>query len=1176
MKQLFLKLIKVFLFIALAVLIILLILGIVFRLDWPWWMGIVLAAGLAGCGAGGLFIRKIWLRRREQRFVQQIVEQDTASLQKLSAREQAQLQDLQEKWKEAIAALKRSHLKKQGNPLYVLPWYMVIGESGSGKTTALQSARLSSPFVEVNRTSGISGTRSCDWWFFEQAIVIDTAGRYSIPVDEGRDKEEWQKFLNLLAKYRRREPLNGLLITIAADKLLDARPEILEDDGTAIRRRIDELIRVLGVTFPLYVLVTKCDLIQGMTQVCDHLPEKSLDQAMGFINQDLSKDVAAVQDRAFASIGDRLREHRLLLIHQLDPKAQDPALLIFPEELERLRPGLDIFLKRIFQANPYQETPVLRGLFLSSGRQEGTPFSHFLQGLGLMAEREVLPGTSRGLFLHDLFARILPKDRGLFAPTQRSVEWSRMTRNLGLISWVALMTALCGLLSFSFVMNMKTLRQVSREFSRPAEQGAPVDGDPTGLSALDRFRQTILDVEALNRNWWVPTFGLSESRGLEAGLKDKYCQRFQKAYLTPFDEKLAAEIGAPPDGTASDQAVRGKVSYLVKRINLLKARLDGEELDALKARPQPSTAWTQGSAGKGGESPEARNIIDTLYLYYLVWNSDSGQIEQELRSQQERLQAVLTGEGSNLRWLVNWADATLPAVNRADFWGGGKAPAPDADDHASVAPAFTVKGKEQIDSFLREIEAALPDPMIMAEKKSAFEGWYHQAYMQAWYDFGLSFPHGAASLMTREERRQVATRMAAGTGPYQALLDTMARELEPLSATEQATPPWLLLIYQYQTIREQAVRQDPARQKGILDKVADQGKKLMGSSLEKLQKLEKKVGSLREMTQEARSAAARGYLEYANALAEVSPALTSASLSCQVSAQVYTEEPALGKNPFFSAQRALTKIRASAPGSDPASEMVWKLISGPVDYLWAFVDSETACYLQKQWEEEVLTEIEGICGWKKVQQLILGPDGFVQKFVKGKLEPFIIRSQGRGYCARKVLDRQIPFADSFFSFLNKGTAVVKTVEGNYAVSIRGLPTDANPEAKIKPHATRLELFCESGLQSIVNLNYPIAKTFNWSPESCGEVTFQIDVADFTLTRKYTGDHAFARFLQDFRGGERTFSAREFPEQKAMLDRLGIKYIRARYQFSGQYQSIMALQQNVPTQVPQTIVRCGEQ
>ena len=94
-------------------------------------------------------------------------------------------------------------------------------------------------------------------------------------MDEGRDKEEWQRFLNLLAKYRKKEPLNGLMVAVAADRLLQADAQALEDDGRQIRRRIDELMRVLGSKFPVYVLVTKCDLVQGMTQFCGQLEERA-------------------------------------------------------------------------------------------------------------------------------------------------------------------------------------------------------------------------------------------------------------------------------------------------------------------------------------------------------------------------------------------------------------------------------------------------------------------------------------------------------------------------------------------------------------------------------------------------------------------------------------------------------------------------------------------------------------------------------------------------------------------------------------------------------------------------------------------------------------------------------------------------------------------------------------
>ena len=79
--------------------------------------------------------------------------------------------------------LRDSYLRKRGNPLYALPWYLVIGESGSGKTSAIKNARLSSPLSEIARSAGIAATANFDWWFFEEAIILDSAGRYTIPVD---------------------------------------------------------------------------------------------------------------------------------------------------------------------------------------------------------------------------------------------------------------------------------------------------------------------------------------------------------------------------------------------------------------------------------------------------------------------------------------------------------------------------------------------------------------------------------------------------------------------------------------------------------------------------------------------------------------------------------------------------------------------------------------------------------------------------------------------------------------------------------------------------------------------------------------------------------------------------------------------------------------------------------
>ncbi len=1153
MKQVFLKILKVSLIIGAVLLAILLVFGIVLSIGWPWWVGLFILLGLLGLLFGLMFFRKVWLRRREHRFVNQVVEQDESYLRTLGDKERERSRELQDRWKEAIEALKASHLKKYGNPLYVLPWYMVIGESGSGKTTAIKSARLSSPFAEISRTSGISGTRNCDWWFFDQAIIIDTAGRYAIPVDEGRDKDEWQRFLGLLSKYRRKEPLNGLAVTIAADKLLDSKPEALEEAGRSIRRRIDELMLVLGAKFPVYILVTKCDLVQGMTQFCDNLPDKALDQALGLLNHKLSTDITAFNNSVINTIGERLRDLRLLFVNK--PRSRgvgqgiDPGLLLFPEEFERLKPGLNAFIKGAFQENPYQETPILRGLFFSSGRQEGTPHSHFLRALGLIEEREVLPGTSKGLFLHDLFARILPKDRGLFAPTQRALGWSRLTRNLGLTSWVTVAIAICGLLSFSFVKNLRALRDISHEFSKPPVlQGEML----TDIITMDRFRQIILKVEDQNRNWWIPRFGLNESRNVESKLKGKYCKQLKDGFLVSLDKQMADRMANFSDSTSPD-AIFQHSDHLVKRINLLQALLEGEGLETLQAMSQPSYEPIVLGADQK-LIPEIRQKFADLHLSFLIWRQDPSSLNQEINNLQTWLKHILTLKRTDLNWLAAWVNnnPSFLDLTLGDFWEGSLS----VSDETTVPPAFTVKGKEQIDSFLQEIEAALPDPLIIASQKLEFQRWYSEAYVKAWYNFGDAFSKGRDTLNRREEWQQAAVTMAADQGPYFSLLETMAVELEPFAVWE-GRPPWMKLLYEFKAIRDEADREEALKEKGSIAKITTTGKKL-------LTKLERKKARLEKgMTMESQLIAAKVLREYRGALAEVTMVSKSRPLAYQMTAKAFSEDPVTSKSPFFVGQNAVSTLEASLASVKSDQKMFWNLVTGPLDYFWAFVSQETACHINELWEGQVLVEVQGVSDKKAVNQLLFGQDGYAMKFINGPAAPFVSRSLRKGFYAKEVLGRKIPFKASFFTFMTIGAIPPEPVpepepvQTNYTVSIKGLPTDTNKDARIGPHETNLEIQCADKSLRLDNFQYPVSKTFDWSPQNCEDVIFKIRVGDITLTRKYKGDLAFPRFLKDFSKGYRLFFPSEFPEEEAALRRMGIKYIKVRYQLTG-HQPVLSL------------------
>ena len=366
-------------------------------LKWPWWAGVAIFLGLMGLILGGLFLKKWLFRRREEKFVKRIVEHDESVLQKSPVEERRQLRDLQARWMEALEILRQSKLRKFGNPLYVLPWYIVVGETGSGKTTAVARARLNSPLTEVSPAAGLGGTRNCDWWFFESAVVLDTAGRYMVPIDEVQDKEEWRKFLGLLLKYRKKEPINGVVAVISAETLMNAKEDEVAENARAIRLRIDETMRTLGVKFPVYVLITKMDQVPGFEAFCKELPGELIGQAMGRGNSSLVEEPGRFARQSVKLISERFKDLRLILLSRTE--SNDPGLVLFPDEFIGLDGSLSVFIKALFEENPYQETPLLRGLFFSSGRQEGEVYSRLIGGSETgLGYRAVLPGADRGFF----------------------------------------------------------------------------------------------------------------------------------------------------------------------------------------------------------------------------------------------------------------------------------------------------------------------------------------------------------------------------------------------------------------------------------------------------------------------------------------------------------------------------------------------------------------------------------------------------------------------------------------------------------------------------------------------------------------------------------------------------------------------------------------------------------
>jgi len=375
--------------------------------------------------------------RSAQQIEQSIKEQ--AEQQRMNSRpdKQAELQELQERLEDAIAKLKESKLgrgRRGSAALHALPWYMFIGPPGAGKTTAIQNSGLDFP-IGTDGVRGVGGTRNCDWFFTDQAILLDTAGRY---MTEREDEDEWHAFLDMLKEHRTGRPINGVLVGISVEELVDAAPNEVEWHANNIRRRISELVEQLGVRFPVYVVFTKCDLLQGFVEFFGDMTRQERQQIWGCTlpeEQREEGDPRTLFEEEFDRLYDALIDTRAERLSRSMKREDRQKVYTFPLQFASAKENLSLFIDQLFQENPYQENPKFRGFYFTSGTQEGAPIDHVIQSVSeefdfaSSLEEGAEPETEpKSYFLKDLFTETVIPDQYMVEQTTSAARWERLLR----------------------------------------------------------------------------------------------------------------------------------------------------------------------------------------------------------------------------------------------------------------------------------------------------------------------------------------------------------------------------------------------------------------------------------------------------------------------------------------------------------------------------------------------------------------------------------------------------------------------------------------------------------------------------------------------------------------------------------------------------------------------------
>lgn len=451
---------------------------------------------------------------------------------------------LRERFKEAVHTVRHATLYegKSARRRNDLPWYVLIGPEGSGKTSLLEYSGLDFPLnnkvpLRLNRET--LGTEFPEWYFADHAVLIDTCGRYLTQPNPEVDAHGWKTLLGLLKK-RRRRPLNGVLVTLTGAHLCSEQLPALAEQT---RLRLADIHAVLGVQVPVYLVVSKVDTLAGFASFFEDISRQENDQVLGvsFTKGQDGTDAIVVGD-AFESLLSRLNSQALHRMHPHRNGQRNGSLRAFPERLSQLGAAAALFIDTAFVANNYQHGSQLRGVYLTSA-----PQVELQKHKGPRLSRGMLPTLRSGSarFIKQLLTQVIFPEAQLATLDKREVRRIRLRQRAMYAASAVCLTAFSALWFKGYNANLAHLAQQQTLAKQITEKlpalNPAADALPT-LAILDhslaatRVFPTLEGTSMLTRN------GLYQGTEMNPVAQLAYHQQLENLLLPRVANQLEAQV----------------------------------------------------------------------------------------------------------------------------------------------------------------------------------------------------------------------------------------------------------------------------------------------------------------------------------------------------------------------------------------------------------------------------------------------------------------------------------------------------------------------------------------------------------------------------------------------------------------------------------------------------------
>lgn len=453
----------------------------------------------------------------------------------------AKVKELKSRFIEATKIIKNSSVYKgQRDAKYELPWYLILGQEKEGKTTLLESSGLDFP-LNINYQNqpdfSIAAEPSFQWYFAEHAIFVDIPGKF-IKQEEGSiDAGVWHGFLKLFKKKRWKRPINGVILTLSVETLMEKNDIELELYAKGLRDRFDELSEAFTSTIPIYLLVTKTDKIPGFTEYFSTLSDNEKDEVLGMTFDD-SKNIDsksaqsefdAMIKRLDASILDRIH-------HEWDNSARS-KILLFGDEFSLLFEKLKTFIDIGFAQTRYRAPLMLRGIYFTSvPNHNNSAASSKEHSLG-----NVILG--KGLFIRKVLQEIIFPEAYVIKMDMGHRIKEKIRERIGLAAAALIIIVVSSLWIWDYSTHMGTIKELNKELKEyKYTQGQSSNGNnyEHDLNLLNKvYKIKLLDDEKVSQYFWRLSFYTVEER--QEKLNALYYNLLEKLLLPRVAETLDSQ-----------------------------------------------------------------------------------------------------------------------------------------------------------------------------------------------------------------------------------------------------------------------------------------------------------------------------------------------------------------------------------------------------------------------------------------------------------------------------------------------------------------------------------------------------------------------------------------------------------------------------------------------------------